>query len=157
MLFNRGFDARDNAPGMVAASRIFSAIQLRFPTLLMHRDDGAPVELCYRMPEQTGLKHAVNLNLQNTDELHFSVGEFWCEWFPCTNPDVAQSYLDAVIGWLAGQLRVMEYYRGARCVCATLQRPENGEAWGTVRSSYHVSLNPVLYLFRRTTRVIQNV
>ena len=91
----------------------------------MVEEPNAPVELSIRLLVQPGLRHEVWLALQNKDELHFSVGHFWLEWFPCTQPSRASEYVAAVIGFLSGHYRVLEHYRGKRCEKAELQAPRN--------------------------------
>lgn len=114
------------------AENTFRVISERFPSLEMKRNTTDPVELSMDIPVQPGLKYAVNLNLQNLDELHFSVGNFWLEWFPCTQPSKVAAYIDAVSGFLAGRYRVLEHYRGNKCVKAELQTPESQGEWKTI-------------------------
>jgi hypothetical protein len=78
------------------ARGVFAEIAQRFPSLKMDEKQGEPVEISITMPVQPGLSHKVWLCLQNRDELGFSAGHFYCEWFPCTKPDRVQKYLDAV-------------------------------------------------------------
>jgi hypothetical protein len=70
---------------LAIAQKTFHKISTMYPALQMrvHNDD--PVELSMDIPQQLGLKYKINLNLQNTDELHISAGNFWLEWFPCTD------------------------------------------------------------------------
>jgi hypothetical protein len=110
---------------------VFAEIAKRFPSLQMIENHDDPVEVSITMPVQQGLSHKIWLCLQNHDELGFSVGHFYCEWFPCTKSDRVQKYLDAVIGFLLGKNRILEHYRGAKCYKATLQRPE-GDGWRTI-------------------------
>src|SRR5690606_27870352 len=91
-------------------------------------------ELSITLPVQDGLKYAVNLNLQNRDELHFSVSHFWLEWFPCTTPDRVDEYIKAVTGFLSGDSRIVEYHRGEKCVKAELQSPV-AAGWKTIGTS----------------------
>jgi hypothetical protein len=113
------------------AERAFARIAGRFPTLQLVRDEKAPVELAYIIPVQPGVKQQILLNLQNNDELHFSVGHFRLEWFPCTEPKKVESYVEAVCGYLSGAYRIVEHFRGHKCVRAELQQPlEDG--WKTI-------------------------
>lgn len=97
----------------------------------MVENHDAPVEISITMPVQPGLSHKVWLCLQNHDELGFSVGHFYVEWFPCTNAERVESYLDAVTGFLSGQYRILEYHRGKGCYKTKLQKPD-GERWRTI-------------------------
>ena len=79
-------------------------------------------------------------------------GVFWVEWFPCTKPEVARAYAEAVKGLLSGQFRIVEFLQGGRPVKAILQRP-TGEGWAVVArwSELHLPLP-----WGRTQRVLQN-
>jgi len=90
-----------------------------------------PVEISITLPVQPGLSHKVWLCLQNQDELGLGIGSFYCEWFPCTRPDRVERYLAAVIGFLSGEYRILERYKGTRCYKAKLQKPD-GDSWRTV-------------------------
>jgi hypothetical protein len=102
----------------------FGEIANRFPSLRMTEEVGTPVEISIIIPVQPGCGQKIWLCLQNIDELHFSVGHFWLEWFPCTDNARVESYVEAVTG-------VLEHYRGKKCVKAELQAPE-GSNWHTV-------------------------
>ena len=87
------------------ARQAVAEIAARFPTLNMVENPQEPVELSITLPIQPALKQKVWLCLQNNDELHLSVGHFWLEWLPCTNPDRVRAYIDAVCGYLSGEPR----------------------------------------------------
>jgi hypothetical protein len=117
------------------ARGVFAEIAKRFPSLNMVENYDDPVEISITMPVQPGLSHEIWLCLQNHDELGFSVGgHFYIEFFPCTKPDRVEKYLDAVIGFLSGQYRILEHYRGKTCYRARLQKPE-GDRWRTIANS----------------------
>jgi hypothetical protein len=139
-------------PEAIARS-VFAEIANRFPSLKMIENVGEQVEISITIPAQPGLSHEVWLCLQNRDELHFYVGSFWLEWFPCTKHDRVEAYLNAVTGFLSGKYRVLEHYRGERCYKAQLQKPEDGRwqtigTWGTI----WIPLS-----FRKTTKELRNV
>lgn len=113
------------------ARAAFAEIGARFPHLQLTEEPDAPVEISLSIPVQDGLKHAVWLGFQNMDELHFSVGHFWCEWFPCTDQDKTRTFIDAVCGFLSGRYRSLEHYRGGKCFMAELQCP-TGNGWETI-------------------------
>ena len=122
-------DTRDTE---TIARAVFVEIARRFPSLRMVENHDDPVEISITMPVQPGLSHKLWLCLQNGDELGFSVGgHFYIEFFPCTKPGRVEKYLDAVTGFLSGQYRVLEYYRGTKCYWARLQKPEDGR-WRTI-------------------------
>lgn len=116
------------------AEQAFEAIATRFSHLHMVRNEGVPVELSFTLQVQPGLKQEVHLYLANNDELNFVVGDCWFEWFPCTDPAKVEAYLEAVSGYLSGRYRVLEHYRGKKCVKTELQAPCTTD-WKTVASS----------------------
>jgi hypothetical protein len=118
----------------------FREIQSRFPGLQLIEDPSLPMELNATIPVQAGVVYPINVTLQNRDELHFSVGHFWLEWFPCSNEERASAFIDAVSGFLAGRHRILEHYRGRRCVMAELQKEEPGEQWATFGTCSRLSL-----------------
>jgi hypothetical protein len=110
-------DSRDTE---IIARDVFAEIAKRFPSLQMVENHDDPVEISITMPVQPGLSHKVWLCLQNYDELGIKAGDhFYIEFFPCTKPDRVEKYLDAVTGFLSGEYRVLEHYRGATCYRAT--------------------------------------
>lgn len=113
----------------------FAEIAKRFPSLQMVENHDDPVEISITIPAQPGLSCKIWLCLQNGDELGFSVGHFYCEWFPCTKPDRVGKYLAAVAGFLSGNYRILEHYSGKRCYKAKLQRPE-GDSWRTIATRF---------------------
>jgi len=119
------------SPEFDVARKAIAEIAARFPSLHMIEEPEAPVELSVRIPAQAGLAHDVWLGLQNNDELHFSVGNFWLAWVPCSKPSRVSDYVTAVSGFLSGEFRVLEHYHGNRCVKAQLQAPSNA-GWRTV-------------------------
>ena len=118
----------------------------------MTESSGLPVEISVDIPVQAGLKHSINLNLQNRDELHFTVGEFWLEWFPCTKPETVDSYVEAVTGFISGRYRVLEHFRGTHCVRAQLQEPVDGR-WKTIGNYRRIRPFP----WHMDERVLRNV
>jgi hypothetical protein len=135
------------------ARGVFAEIASRFPSLKMVENHDDPVEISITMPVQPGLFHKVWLCLQNHDELGFSVGHFYCEWFPCTKADRVERYSDAVTGFLSGKYRVLEHYRGTKCYKAKLQRPE-GDDWRTV-ANWGTIWIPLS--FKKTVKEVRNL
>jgi hypothetical protein len=129
--------------GLAVAKRVFADIRSRFPDLEMIDDTaevaaaGIGVSLSMTIPVQAELSYKVNLNLQNTDELHFEVSNFWGEWFPCTYPECARIYADAVCGFLSGDHRVIEYYLFDKHVKSKLQIRQNNR-WRTIYMSTYI-------------------
>jgi len=122
-------DGRDTE---TIARGVFEEVAKRFPALQMVENHDDPVEISITLPIQPGLSHKVWLCLQNYDELGIKAGDhFYIEFFPCTKPDRVEKYLDAVTGFLSGEYRVLEDYRGATCYWARLQKPD-GDRWRTI-------------------------
>jgi hypothetical protein len=142
------------SPHKIALS-CFERIQGEFTNLAMELvREPEHVELEMNIPQQPGLLFDVHLNLQNVDELHLVVAdEFWVEWFPCTDGDVTERYVEAVCGVLSGAFRVLAVYSGPRYLKGYLQRPR-GAQWETIARHYHSFALP---FSRRRKAVIQNV
>jgi hypothetical protein len=121
------------------AERAFAEIAARFPHLHMVKNEGVPVELDITVPIQPGLKHRVSIYLANNDELNFVVCHFWLDWFSCTNPEKVEAYIEAVSGFLSGNYRILEHYRGKKCVRAELQAPST-TGWKTISTSSTIGL-----------------
>jgi hypothetical protein len=132
---------------------LFEGIRDAFPRLSMTLELDPPnVDLNMDIPQQPGLAFDMNLNLQG-DELHLSVGAFWLEWFPCTQPDVVEAYRQAVHGLITGTYRIREHYRGGRPFKAELQKPL-ADDWQTIGTWYGWSWP---FPRRIVEKVVQNV
>jgi hypothetical protein len=130
-----------------------AAIRARFPTL--HIDVEAEprdVDALATIPAQGGLEFEVGMNLQNLDELHLTASHLWVEWFPCGEPAVFQRFLEAAIGLISGQYRILESYVLGKAVKAELQRPIQ-EDWETVATWSNLG---TLLPLPRSIRVVQN-
>lgn len=133
----------------------FAKIFARFPNLQVIKNKDDPVEISYTLPVQDGLKYEVWLCLQNNDELHLQVENFWVGWFSCAYEEIVQKYEDAVIKFLLGESRIVEYYNGKRCAKAIFQRFENGE-WVSGATSRH-GLAALGFWKKKTQKIIQNI
>ncbi len=136
---------------IAAAQALFESVERAFPALRMTLGrDGPQLDLWLEIPRQDGLAFDVSLNLQG-DELHLNAGALWLRWFPCTQPDVAACFQEAVIGLLGGRFRIVEYLRGERVHRAELQRPTE-QGWQTIGTRS----TPRLPFGRRHMRVLQS-
>lgn len=135
------------------AETVFERTRKQLPSLEMKNNLSDPVELSIDIPVQPGLKYAVNLNLQNRDELHFSVEKFWLEWFPCTDHSTVEAYIDAVLGFLSGRYRILEHYRGKKCTKAELQMPLESGDWKTIGTTHHWVLS---LSWQRSAKEVRN-
>ncbi len=142
------------SPHEIALS-CFQRIQGEFTNLAMELvREPEHVELEMNIPQQPGLLFDVHLNLQNVDELYLVVAdEFGVSWFPCTEGDVSERYVEAVCGVLSGAFRVLAVYSGSRYLKGSLQRPQ-GARWETISRHHHAFAFP---WSRRREAVIQNV
>ena len=91
----------------------------------------APVDVLFKLPRQKGLSLPISLMLQNLDELHFAGTDWQFCWFPFR--DVDSDFREAVTGFLKGQYRVKEYWRGNRFRGGKLQGPSDS-GWQTLAS-----------------------
>jgi hypothetical protein len=134
--------------------RVVETIRARFPSLRTELVAQHPhVQASLEMPAQQGLAFSVSINLQNCDELHFNVGSFWCEWFPCLEREICDRFVEAVCGFVSGAYRIVEHRRGGVALKAELQRPEGG-GWQRVATWSRPHL-PVSW--GMSTRILQNV
>lgn len=112
---------------LTIAHKVFASIRNQFPHLQMNLNEHPEhVDLALAIPKQSGLSFAINLNLQNVDELHLNAGKYWVEWFPCDKQSVADEYQEIVCELLRGDSRIVEYYRGKTFGRAQLERRVDG-------------------------------
>lgn len=106
-------------------------IRGEFPSLRVDVTRDHPhVEAMAELPKQTGLDFEVSINLQNQDELHLNAGDhFWVEWFPCGDDEVFERFLQAAVGVISGEFRIVESFVLGRAVRAELQQPVAGGKW----------------------------
>ena len=117
-----------NTENREIAKNVFKRIQFLYPNLKMEIEENIPhLELCMDIPKQEGLKFKLNLNLQNTDELHLSSGALWMSWFPCSDQENVEDFFDVVKGLIDGKYRILETIKGGKVRRAILQKPINGE------------------------------
>ena len=130
-------------------------IHRQFPALHIEViRDHPSVHAFAEMHVQPGLAFEVIVNLQNRDELHLNAGEhFWVEWFPCGEEQVFHRFMQAVIGVISGEYRVLETYVLGSAAKAELQRPNGHGGWQRVATWANVrALIPVF----RSHNVLQN-
>jgi hypothetical protein len=96
----------------------------------------------------------MHLNVQD-DELHLNVGDyFWVEWFPRSNPAVADRFMTAVLGLLSGDCHVVESSIRGRVVSARLECLNANGSWRRLATWADVrALIPV----RRQKRILDVV
>ncbi len=113
------------------AKGVFETLKREFPGLSMEIEESPEyTEVELTIPVQDGLDYQVDLNLQNTDELHFNVDDFLGLWFPCTDSKVSESFLQAVQGFVSGKYRIVMYSRKGKPYKRILQSPSEG-SWNT--------------------------
>ena len=130
-------------------------IQRQFPNLRMELKEDAPhVDISLEIPKQQGLCFSIYLNLQNDDELHLEVGKLWMCWFPCTEKENAEDFIQTVSSLIEGEYRILETIKGGKVVKAKLQTNNNGE-WSSKSSGMFTFGLPSFR--RKSFNVVQNV
>jgi hypothetical protein len=117
------------------ARTVFDEIRESFTDLSTRQSESFEGEPQLEIPEQPGLRFDVTLYLYG-DVLNLCAGQFWREWFPCSNPEVVSRYVEAVLGLLEGRFRIVEHSRNGRVLKAFLQRP-SGPRWQNLSRHYH--------------------
>ncbi len=119
---------------------MLESIRLSFPHLKMELDlePKKPVNLLMDIFKQDGLNFDMHLYLAD-DALHLVIGNFWSEWFPCTDQENINNFRETVNGVIKGTYRIADTYRGDKCLKSEIQRPEEN-TWKTVSSSVHLML-----------------
>lgn len=135
------------------AQAVIAEIAKQFPNLSMVKNTEDPVELSIIVPVQPGLKYKICLGLQNEDVLFFAVSDnFYVSFYPCTNQNNVELFLEAVTGFISGDLGVIEYNRGRYCVKAYLQNMDEQSRYtmATWRGRFW-------WIFgRKTTQILRN-
>ena len=115
------------------ARHLFEEVRAEFQHLNGSIDlrPAPPINVSLTFNSQSRLPFRVIATLQG-DELGLGVGDaFWCEWFPCTDNEVATKFTQALHGVLSGRLQVVEFRRGKTIIKAQLQQQcETG--WETI-------------------------
>lgn len=107
-------------------------------------NDFAALDVRFFDPSKS--EEILSLNLQNHDEIHLHIGDFWAEWFPY--PQVSEKIETALRAWLNRSARIVHHYRGDRLLKITMEVP-NGDGWETVFSHYKTVMIP-FFSNRRT-------
>lgn len=142
----------------IEMDRFTSAIELirkKFPELhIEFEEEEEGIHASAFIEEQPGLDFYVSINLQNCDELHLWADVLWASWFPVGEEAVFKEFIDAVLGVLPGDYRIVERRLFGTHLNAQLQKP-CGNGWQTVFTSRSVPSLGFLPL-PRTKRYIQN-
>jgi hypothetical protein len=143
--------AQDNVE---IARQAFERIANEFPHLKTRIYNKAPVDLAMDILKQEGLKFDIWLNLQD-DELYLNTANFILSWYPCTNAEYVDLYIDAVCGLVSGKYRILEHRRWKWVARSELQVAD-GEIWKTVgRSSCALGLT--IIPFGKRQEIVRNV
>jgi hypothetical protein len=129
-------------------------IRQRFPDLHMEITHDHPhVEALATISAQPPrLQFEVSINLQNRDELHLNAAHLWTSWFPCGEESVFGRFVEAVLGLLSGEYRILESFVARQHASSKLQKPA-GSSWQTVASGASLA---VLIPWKRRSQVVQN-
>ena len=134
------------------AKAVFDDIRESFTDLATREGESSEGDPELEIPEQAGLRFDVTLYLYG-DVLNLCAGQFWGEWFPCSDPEVVSRYVEAVSGLLEGRFRIVEHSRNGRVLKAVLQRPL-GPGWQNISRHYHGFSLPWP---RTEQRILQNL
>ncbi len=108
-------------------------IRSKFPNMRVDvRKEASRVDAEARIPVQPGVAFPMSLSPQNRDELHLGAGHLWLEWFPVGRQDVFEGFVDAVLGLITGNYRIVESYLFGAVVRARLERPNAVGGWETI-------------------------
>ena len=99
--------------------KLFENIATKFD-LEMIVNENDPVEYSVTFPIQEKLSHKIGLNLQNDDELHFCIRDFWYSIFPISN-DACIEFQATVEGFIRGESRIVEYKANNNCYKSVLE------------------------------------
>ena len=119
------------------AEQTFKEIQRQFPELTMTIDyNNKYLDLSMDILKQKGLDFNINLNLQNSDELHISTDYIWCQFFPADTESVVDIFFNSVRGLIKGEYRILQYVKNEKVYKAYLQRPYK-DNWDVVYRHFH--------------------
>ena len=142
----------------IEMERFTSAIDLirsKFPELHIEIQDEEPhIHAAASIDKQPGVDFYISINLQNRDELHLLAEALWSTWFPIGEERVFEKFIDAVLGLLSGEYRIVEHRIWGSLIKAQLQKP-CGHEWQTIYTSRPVPSLAFLPL-ARSRRYIQN-
>jgi hypothetical protein len=106
----------------------------KFPDLHIELNRQDPhVDASLDIKKQPGLDFGLNINMQG-DTLHLRTDKFWVEWFPCDEDLVFKGFVEAVVGLLSGDYRILHRYVGSIHISALLQKPVQA-GWEKVATS----------------------
>lgn len=112
--------------------RFTSAIDLirnKFPELDIKIDkEESHIHAVAYIDKQPGIDFDISINLQNCDELHLWAESLWASWFPIGEEDSFEKFIDAVIGLISGNYRIVEYRVLGSLIKTTLEKP-CGQEW----------------------------
>ncbi len=133
---------------------VTAIIRRDFPNLRMEITHAHPhLEAVASIPVQAGLPFAVDVQLQNNDELHLQVSRFWMAWFPCGKQPVFDEFVEAITAVLSGRGRILESYVFGNPATARLQLPTSHGNWRTIATWS----NPWAFVpWRREHRIVRN-
>ena len=148
-------DKRDKELCYRSGLAALKEVQSLFPELKMELDEKDPnVHIVMNIHKQKGLDFTIYLNLQNIDELHLEVGKLWMCWFPCTEKENVDDFLDTIHGLISGKYRILETLRSGKVVKSRLQKPVNGE-WASKSSGLLTFHFPIFG--KRSFNIVQNI
>ena len=116
----------------IEMERFTSAIELirsKFPELQINVDLEEPnVHAVACLEEQPELDFDISIDLQNCDELAIIAESLWASYFPIGEEDSFEKFIDAIIGLISGNYRIVEYRVLGSLIKTTLEKP-CGQEW----------------------------
>lgn len=129
------------------ANKVFKEIQDDFPNLSME----SSVDLELMIPIQEGNKYQIIIML-TFDEMCFGVSSGLFCWYPITQTEMVVDFKEAIIGFMRGENRILEHFKGTWPHKALLQKPKD-DGWATVNQWWQPSW-PIS--FNRSQVVVMN-
>ena len=132
----------------------FEQIRGRLVELNVVVDEDHPyLDLTLDIPEQRGLAFPIHANLQNDDEIHLECcGASLC-WFPCSQPDNVDDFVETVVGLVQGTCRIVQKLRGGAVRTARVEVNQGGDWAKKSPGIWHFRLPRI---FPSETRIVQN-
>ena len=112
------------------ADEALLVIKQSFPWLNIEEYENPNVTIAWDIPTQKGLDFDIHLYL-DSDILNIYASNMCCEFFPISSQKVVTFFIEAVIGLINGNYRIVNYLRNDLTYKSVLQRLQNSD-WKTV-------------------------
>jgi hypothetical protein len=122
------------------AKKIFSEIQEKNPEILMVFYDDPNYDLSIDIPVQDNMMFEL-FCYQDFDTLGLQAGNVTCEFFPITEDEIMEEYINAVSGLLKGSYRIVSFSKAHLFYKSILQK-ETKNGWKTVFTDHNRMIWP---------------